>query len=287
MKTPSAATVGSFPQSVSKLKDAADFWLTRFPALYLSIERRRRWINWDKRVYLSFVRKGDVVMDIGANVGTHSILLSHLAGARGEVLSFEPLPANFIRLEEKLAGRARFRNVKIFRMAVGDPKSGNDQAIINVPGDDLTQASLMTQTAQSWQGEREIRRYPVPIVSVDAWWKQSERSRLDFVKIDVEGGELDVLKGGARTFSRFRPLLYCEVYEKWTSTFGFSPKELLSFVEGLGYTDARVIRGATVTSLRLGAEVPRDWFETSSDVLFFGAEHRQRVRRFDERFNVL
>src|SRR5687767_13498636 len=133
---------GSFPASISRARDVIDFWLSRFPRLYLFVEHFRHWVNWDKRIYLSVINPGDVVLDIGANTGTHTVMLSHLVGMSGSVLAFEPVPANFERLRETLGRRLRFPNVGSFQMAVGNPASGRQEALIRSPGDDFTQASL-------------------------------------------------------------------------------------------------------------------------------------------------
>jgi FkbM family methyltransferase len=250
----------------------------------LFLERRRSQGNWDKRVFLSFVQRGDIVLDVGANFGAHTILLSHLAGKKGRIVAFEPVPESFDALQENVHHRSRFSNISIFQLAVGNPASPNDAVLIRVPGDDFGQASLAIQTAGSWAQELDIREYSVSITSLDADRTVQQLPRVDFVKIDVEGGELNVLKGAARMLSKHRPLLYCEVYDKWAASFGYTPVDLVTFVRSLGYTDARVITKGTVRSLPLDEPVPRGWFDTSSDVLFFTPERSHLAERFDRRF---
>jgi len=82
------------------LKERVDYQLTRYPRLYLAVDRYSPGINWDKRVYLSFIRRGDNVLDVGANVGAHTVFFSHLVRANGRVLAFEPVPENLVALEE-------------------------------------------------------------------------------------------------------------------------------------------------------------------------------------------
>lgn len=275
---------GSLRSQPSALKHWLYYWLTRIPPIYLFVEARRRRGNWDKRVYLSFVRRGNIVLDIGANFGAHTIILSHLAGPKGKVLAFEPVVDSFEALRDNVLRRSRFPNISIFQLAVGDPASSEEVALIRVPGDDFGQASMAIQSAGSWASQPDIHEYRAPITRVDDDVTVQRLSRIDFVKIDVEGGEFGVLKGAARTLSRHHPLIYCEVYEAWATSFGYTPAELLELVASLGYTAARVITKGHVHSHQLGAPIPKGWFDTSSDVLFFAPEHSRLVTNFDRRF---
>ncbi|MEO7648776.1 MAG: FkbM family methyltransferase [Gemmatimonadaceae bacterium] len=261
------------------------YWLTRWPRLYLFVEAKRLRGNWDKRIYLSFVRRGGTILDIGANFGSHTIFLSHLAGQRGRVLAFEPVSASFDALREIVAKRARFSNVQLFNVAIGAPGSADETAVVSIPRGDFGQASLRMQTASSWESNPEIERFPVSITRLDAEEAVQKLDRIDFVKIDIEGGELDALKGARHTLERHLPLLYCEIYERWAASFGYTPGDLLEFVRTLGYTEARVLSKLKVHPLRLGDSIPPGWFDTSSDVLFFTRRDLPLVQTFDRRFH--
>ena len=276
--------MGTLQRDLSFFKDVVDYRLTRYPRLYLFVERFRSWVNWDKRVYLSFVRRGDTVLDIGANVGAHAVFFSHLVRDDGRVLAFEPLAPNIDALSETIRRRSRTSNVSIFQLAIGNPGKTRQEAVLRVPGEDLTQASLQLQGAGSWERKASVREYKVSLTSLDAEGEVQALPSIDFVKIDVEGGELDVLKGAARTISRHQPLIYCEVYERWAASFGYTPTDLFDFVRTLGYEDARAISGGKVRSLSLVKPVPAGLFDTSSDVLFFADKHSGLVADFDKRY---
>jgi len=276
--------IGSYQHDLSFAKNFADFWLSRFPSLYLRVEQHRRWQNWDKRVYLSFVQRGFTVFDIGANVGAHAVALSHLVGGRGRVIAFEPVPANFEQLLETLARRARYANVSAFPIAVGNPGIPSETILMKVPGRDFTQASRVPHAAGSWSEGAEVSEYPALLTSIDAEMSRLALDRLDFVKVDVEGGELDVLEGGSQALSRFLPLLYCEVYEKWAQSFGYAPRQLFSLARSFGYTGARVIRDGLVRSFILDSAIPEMLFDASADVLLFAPRHSRSVDRFDARY---
>jgi FkbM family methyltransferase len=276
--------LGSFQRELPFFKDVLDYRLCGFPRLYLFVERFREWVNWDKRVYLSFVQRGDVVLDVGANVGTHAVFLSHVVRAEGKVLAFEPLTPNVDALLETIRRRSRISNISIIQTAVGNPGKSPQEVVIRVPGNDLTQASLRLQGAGSWQGQTSVREYKVLLTSLDAESEVQALPSIDFIKIDVEGGELDVWKGAAETVRRHHPLVYCEVYEKWATSFGYTPGDLLAFARSLGYTGGRAISKGAVHALSLDRNPPPGMFEASSDVLFFTDKHRQRVDAFDKRY---
>lgn len=275
---------GSLQRDLPFFKDVVDYRLTRFPRLYLFVERFREWVNWDKRVYLSFVRRSDIVLDVGANVGAHSVFLSHLVQDEGRVLAFEPIAPNIDALRETVRRRSRISNISIFHVAVGNPGKARQDVVMKAPGDDLTQASLKVQGAGSWGEKASVREYGASLTGLDFEPDVQALPAIDFIKIDVEGGELDVLKGATETIYRHRPLIYCEVYEKWATSFGYTPADLLRYVGSLGYAEARVISKGTVQALSLHGNHPPGMFETSSDVLFFTDNHRRLVDAFDKRY---
>jgi len=278
--------LGTLPRHMSPIKDAIDFQLTRFPSLYLVVDRSREWVNWDKRVYLSFVRPGDTVLDVGANVGAHAVFLSHMVRAKGRVLAFEPLPANVDSLRETIRRRSRFDNTTVIPVAVGNPQSVGETVTMKIPGDDLTQASLKLQTTGSWEGKADVRTFHVLLTSLDADIEVQSLQHLEFVKIDVEGGELDVLRGASHTFSRYLPYIYCEAFDKWQASFGYTPADLINSARSLGYPSARVISRGGVYPIRLDQAVPADLFHSSADILFFADKHRRAIERFDHRYRV-
>jgi FkbM family methyltransferase len=251
------------------------------PSFYFWLELHRRWINWDKRVYLFFIRRGDTVLDVGANVGTHTSFLSHLAGESGAVLSYEPLERSYDDLTSRIRNRCRFQNVRAFQRALGAPAVEGGSAIMRIPGGDLTQASLAAHDSASWAGQGPVTTAPVTVASIDAEVKRLGLDHVDFIKIDVEGAELDVLKGAVNTVGRFRPFIYCEVYEAWTRGFGYAPAQLFEHLASLGYVGARIFHHDEVHAIELGGRIPSDLFSVSSDALFFTRAHVTTVAMFD------
>jgi FkbM family methyltransferase len=149
----------------------------------------------EARVFQQLVRPGDVVAEVGANIGAHTVLLSRLAGPGGLVYAFEPQPLVFQMLCANLAlndvsnvdARRLGLGARMQALRVSPPASG---AVANFGG-----VSLGADGPVS-----------VDVVALDSL----ALPRLDFVKIDVEGMEEGVILGGIETIRRLRPKLYVE-----------------------------------------------------------------------------
>jgi FkbM family methyltransferase len=166
-------------------------------------------------VFAQIVRPGALVIEVGANIGAHTVPLSALAGSAGEVHAFEPQRIVFQTLCANLALN-HCTNVFARQSAVGE-KVGT----ISVPAIDPTIRNNFggISLREPMFGEA------VPLVTLDS---------LDFpachlLKVDVEGMEPEVLKGGERLIDAHRPIMYLENDQAERS------EELLTIVEDLGY----------------------------------------------------
>ncbi|HVX63577.1 MAG TPA: FkbM family methyltransferase [Pirellulales bacterium] len=143
------------------------------------------------------VKPGQTVIDAGANIGAHTVALARLVGASGRVLAFEPQRIRFY----SLCGNVVQNNLNhvICRQealgaasgAIAVPELG-DQTANDVGGLELA------------AGAGAARSYSVPLVRID----DLGLTACDFIKVDVEGMEREVLEGATETLRRFKPLLY-------------------------------------------------------------------------------
>ncbi|HJQ54244.1 MAG TPA: FkbM family methyltransferase [Gemmatimonadaceae bacterium] len=276
---------GSIRAEPGFLKELADFWLTRVPSVYLRVEQKRGWLSWDRRVYLSIIRPGDAILDIGANVGGHTALFSHLAGRTGKVIAYEPVPTNLRRLRDNVARRCRYDNVEIRDLAVGGAGARGRVKII-VPAGDATQASLQPHASGSWADARP-EPFECGITNLDADILSRRDVHVALMKIDVEGAELEVLRGAHDLLLRDEPLVYCEVFDEWTRAFLYEPADLIEFMRALDYTEARVFRDDGFARHSLGALSALDIFGVSTNVLFAKGKHAQRLSVLDRHFGTV
>jgi FkbM family methyltransferase len=214
------------------LRSQAELLLAGWPALYERLLRLRPGHDLDRRVFLHLVRRGDVVFDVGANLGLYTLLFSHLAGRSGRVHAFEPAPPTFAALVRRLESEGRFHNLIVNGAAVG---AAAGTVSLYLPGEDHGQASLAPQTGGSWAGEPRVTEFTVPVTTLDAYAAARNVDAVHLVKCDVEGAELGVLQGGAGLLARDHPLLHLEVSHQWARAFGYGPEEVVSLLSGLGY----------------------------------------------------
>ena len=153
------------------------------------------------RLYCELLKSKHTVFDVRANIGYYTMLICALLKARGEVHAFEPYPAAF-RLLSSNAGLNGFRNLHLNSSALSDQDGKED---LYLPFDD------------SWATSSLIKSYleqkdsmPMEAVRFDTYCHKNRVGPVDLVKIDVEGGELKVLKGMGALLDAWRPDIICE-----------------------------------------------------------------------------
>jgi FkbM family methyltransferase len=191
-----------------------------------------------------------VFLDVGANVGLHTLAAArHLGQGGGAVLAFEPHPENFRALTENLR-RNGLRHVTAENLGLADAPA--------------TLTGRGPARGGNWSlGSRGEAAFPVRLVRLDDYLDEHPLPRLDVLKIDVEGAEVRVLRGAARTLERFRPIVLFEVCPAWLRRLGASTAELFEELEGHGYA-VHALAGAgawggPVRAADLARLGPGDW----------------------------
>jgi FkbM family methyltransferase len=181
-----------------------------------------------QNLLLSELEEGDVMLDIGANFGLHSLLAGRIVGAGGEVHAFEPLPANLERLRHHLHINHLGRVVQVVPSAVSDSP---DATLGFFSGAEELGATASLSGAR---GNTQVHR--VANTRLDDYASRITR-KVKLVKIDVEGAELSVLMGGMNFIGKHKPILVIEVHAFAFADFGTSLDEFKAFLNGLGYTE--------------------------------------------------
>ncbi len=152
--------------------------------------------------------ENEVVYDVGGFEGTFTIFFAHAIGQTGKVLTFEPNPLNVEVIRNNVAVN-HFRNVKIFPIGVGKEKVQTTMCFN--PNSPAT-GSLNPYIRNYMQSQKGTFTIPVKVDTIDNLIKQHRLPPPDFLKIDVEGSEMDVLIGMTKTLEKFKPKLFIEIH---------------------------------------------------------------------------
>jgi FkbM family methyltransferase len=183
------------------------------------------------------VRPGSVCIDVGSAADLYTTVLSRLAGPAGQVHSIEPLPFAHL-LWARLLNARQAHNVRHHCLALS---RGAGTAPMSVPvgryGLVTGRSYLMRQAGGPDSNAEFAGQIPV-IVTVDTlddFCAREGIGRVDFVKIDVEGAELQVLEGGEDVIEAHRPAMLIEIEARHTARYGHSPEDVAGWLTRRGY----------------------------------------------------
>ena len=175
----------------------------------------------EKNKIRQFVKSSDVVIDVGANIGLFSLILSDLVGDIGKVYSFEPIPM----LHRKLVNNIRINNVN------------NIETIEKGIGNSESEIEIFMNPEQSGLSSAVVKpsgkfiSQKIKLTSLDNFFS-SRKEKISFIKIDTEGYEPQVLIGAKGLIKRDKPIIYIELGGDHQKT----SAESLKILKELNYT---------------------------------------------------
>lgn len=174
---------------------------------------------YETQLVLNTVKKGDVVIDIGANIGYYTLIFAKLVGENGKVLAFEPDPTNFELLKKNINVNG-YHNVDLQQKAVCDQK----QKINLFLSDDN---KMDHRIIDPKDGRRSIE---IDGVSLDEFLPPDQKM-VNFIKIDAQGAEFQILKGMSQTLQKNKDLKV--IIEFWPKIFMENNWDPLVFFKSL------------------------------------------------------
>jgi FkbM family methyltransferase len=184
--------------------------------------------NTERLFVQRFLQSGMTVLDIGAHHGYYTLLASRKVGPQGYVLAVEASPRERERLRTHLRIN-RCNNVEVESRALGEVEGTAELYLVR--GSESGCNSLRKPDVNQ---ETEVLK--VPIERLDRVLQDRGIERVDFIKLDVEGAELSVLKGAARLLSREpRPVILVEVQDIRTKPWGYAAREVVRYLSSVNY----------------------------------------------------
>jgi FkbM family methyltransferase len=189
----------------------------------------------------SILRPDAIALDIGANVGFWTLPLAKKL-RYGVVHAFEPTPSTYLTLQQNISLN-RLSNITTYQLGVSD-KDG-DLPLSTYDGEGRS---------SGWNTFGNSNTLPPPtsiinakLTTLDAWWVSAGRPTCQFAKIDVEGFELQVIKGGTEFFRHHRSqpdfFVFMEVANVTLAAVGTAPIAIFSEMNSLGYDMLRIRGG--------------------------------------------
>jgi FkbM family methyltransferase len=201
----------------------AQLWLRRFVLARRTV-RESTGFESELAGVRRFLRLGDVALDLGANAGAFAIAMARTVGPGGKVLAFEPIPENLDVLRDAVR-LASLSNVEAVPMGVSD-RSGRAEFVI--PDAEAFAGYYLARIATP---DDRGSRGEVPLESLDALVESGRLPPPAFIKCDVEGHELAVLRGAVMLMQRHYPNWYIEVTRP-------TSEEVFAFLLSRGYSGA-------------------------------------------------
>lgn len=217
------------------------------------------WYDASLHRYLArHVRPGMTCLDVGANLGFVAAHLGTLVGPSGQVHAFEPIPTVRQKLTDNIARNGLEKVVAIHPLALSNAMGDARIAMAHDSAPNQGQASLVNSSNQGLQVQLRVET-----ATIDDFVRQHGITRIDLMKIDIQGAEILLLEGGGYTFGTLRPDLLIEVSPEDLRDAGRTSRDLLEMIEGYGYAVSELCGNGT-RGLRISADsIPADYWQSN------------------------
>lgn len=180
----------------------------------------------------AFLQPGMHVVDVGANIGLYSIVADRRVGAAGKVWGFEPSPESFLRLKKNLMLNG-CGSVEPQRIALSD----QPDTVMHLKSDrGFGDAYRYLVTSSNGTVDAGEDLETVPVTTLDRWAESHGAGRIDFMKVDIEGGEYRMLSGAQQVLRSNRDIVvFFESEPDWCRRAGCRQEDSFDLLESLGF----------------------------------------------------
>ena len=188
--------------------------------LGLSVSHYGTYEELEAKIMEEKIEMGNIVVDVGANIGLHTLNMARIVGNTGQVFAFEPDPSNFEILKKNVKIN-NYKNIILEQKAVGDKHGRTTLYQSDHPG----KHRIFPQTEQA---KSQVQ---VELTNLDNYFDSDMIDKINFIKIDVEGLEFSVLKGMKNILKNSKKIkILFEFMPENTMEAGFTPIELLNYL---------------------------------------------------------
>lgn len=198
-----------------------------------------------------YVKPGYFVLDIGANIGTTVTRLATKVGSEGYVIGFEPSPSNYKRAVEHILIN-KLNNCRVENLGLGDKPGVLKLFKVNEHNPGMNR--ILTN--------EEAGEYPyeeIQVITLDDYCLKKNISVINAIKIDVEGFEYFVLKGGRNAISKWNPAILMEINTNFLKEHNLFVSDIFDLLSDCGYQQfVKADTGETITPANFAKGVHMD-----------------------------
>ncbi len=215
------------------------------------------------------IKDGDVLFDVGANIGWYSLLFSKRF-KKSLIYSFEPIPENFSFLKKNII-KNRSKNITAFNLALGSQNGKVDFYY-------FPEASILS-SEKNLLSCPKATKIVCNMQTLDSFVLFNQVNRIDFIKCDIEGGELNFIKSAKNTIDTFKPILLVELCHRWDKEFNYHPNDIIREMSFLDYLCFGVDEGKLTRIYDLDSE-PK---EEKLNYFFLNEDsHKALISKFEK-----
>ena len=181
--------------------------------------------RYESEIFRSKAKPGMTIIDIGANLGYYTAIASRLAGDNGLVIAFEPEP-NFFKLLSRNIGRNNMKNTACFELAIAEK---NGLTNLYLSNENKGHNSII-------KSEELKTSVQVKTTTLDDFLLSQKITKVNIIKMDVEGAEILALEGMRNTLAKHLPLLFLEFSPHSIIKLNRKPLDLLLTLRNFGYS---------------------------------------------------
>ncbi len=172
-------------------------------------------------IYNQLIEDGMTILDVGANIGYFSILW-RIKFPNSTIYAFEPMKDTFNTLKKNIA----INNCEnVFPLPFALSNKNKNGYFYSSP------EMISIASEKNVLDYKKAEKIPISFIKLDFF----NIENIDFIKIDAEGSEFNILKGSIESFKKFNPIVVVELFEYWDKVFEYHPDEVIEFLKELGY----------------------------------------------------
>ena len=207
-------------KTVTKTIDGITYELDLSTIVHSQIYHYGYWEEDVTNIINKTLHEGMVAFDIGASTGPHTFRMAKLVGKNGKVYAFEPSKALFPKLKKGIELN-NFKNIMPENLALSNIEE--------------VKSYYMNNLFRLGRQEDYMPPMPTNFITLDDYVKGRKIKKIDFIKLDVDGYETKIIKGGFESIKKFKPVMIVEFAKGCQENYGCTLEELADVLMLLGY----------------------------------------------------